>query len=206
MTETPTYAYLGRWNYSLHKPVLDREWITEDEARAGLEAGIIRCDIVPGYVQGHEHERPRPRTPWVITAFGSGAMGFSVDFLTSGGSIARILEYKNVDGRLFLGSVTDYTYPDEDRYYRQSECTKFIYGITKPDGSGFLTINDKSQPTVVRLSIDQVDVSGNWLDRPAFGDWHVLLDPDLGTRLTAPSPAAAPTARRSLVSRLLRRA
>lgn len=66
----------------------------------------------------------------------------------------------------------------------------------KPDGTGFLTINDKSRPTVERLSIDQIDVSGNWLDYPAFGDWHVLLDPDFGARPASPCPDSEKKPRR----------
>jgi len=198
MTASPTYAYLGRWNYSLHKPVPDESWITEDEARSGLEAGVIRCDIVPAEVYTRRDETPRPSSPWVITAFGGGATGFSVNFLTQHGSIRRIVDYDNVDGRLFMGSVIDYTYPDDARWYAQYDCTQLFYGILKPDGTGFLTINDKSRPTVERLSIDQIDVSGNWLDYPAFGDWHVLLDPDFGARPTPPheeAPAPVPTKR-----------
>lgn len=188
MTESPTYAYLGEWNNELRTPTPLGPWITEEEARAGLEAGAIRCDIVPGYVQEREHERPRPHTPWVITAFGGGVTGFTVSHLSRHGSIQRIVEYDNIDGRLFVGGLIDYTYPDDTRWYAQYDCIKLLHGIMKPDGTGFLTINDKTQPTVERLSIDQIDVSENWLDRPAFGDWHVLLDPNFGTHPAAPTP------------------
>lgn len=111
MTESATYAYLGRWNYSLQEPVPDESWITEDQARAGLEAGVIRCDIVSGEVYTHRDETPRPSNLWVITAFGGGVTGFSVNFLTRHGSIQRIVDYENVDGRLFMGSVIEYIYP-----------------------------------------------------------------------------------------------
>ncbi|MFK3834610.1 hypothetical protein [Microbacterium sp. NPDC087868] len=135
MTDSATYAYLGRWNYSLQEPVPDESWITEDQARAGLEAG---------------------------------------------------------------GSVIEYIYPDDTRWYAQYDCAKLFHGIMKPDGTGFRTINDKSRPTVDLLSIDQIDVLSNWLGRPAFGDWHVLLDPDFGVLPTSPGTLSEQKPRRRL--------
>lgn len=49
-------------------------------------------------------------------------------------------------------------------------------GRFEPDGTGTLQIEGKSGPTTQRLSIDQMDVSGQWLDIPAFGDWSRLSD------------------------------
>ncbi|MFJ4254000.1 hypothetical protein [Microbacterium sp. NPDC090003] len=205
MTASPDYAYLGRWNYSLQEPVPDESWIPEAEAKADYDSCTVAFDIVDGDVNRFREET-RLIPPWVITSFGGVLSGFRVNHLTAQGSVRLDIHFEHVQGRLFLGTLLDYTYPDDDRYYRRSDSTQILYGIMNPDGTGFLTIDDKSRPTVERLSMDQVDVSNNWLDRPGFGDWHVLLGPDAGTRLTSPSPAAAPTARRSLVSRLLRRA
>ncbi len=195
MTDSPTYAYLGRWNYSLQKPVPDESWITEDQARADYASCTVCLDIVSGDTYT-VHEGTRPSPPWVITTFGGVLSGFRVHHLTTQGSVRLDIQYKHFEGRLFLSSVTEYTYPNDDRYYRRYECTNIVDGIMKPDGTGFRTINDKSRPTVDLLSIDQIDVLSNWLGRPAFGDWHVLLDPDFGARPTSPGPDSEKKPRR----------
>ena len=204
MTDSPAYAYLGRWNYSLQKPVPDESWIAADEAQAGLAAGAIRCDIVPGEVFTRRDERPRPSTPWVITAFGGGVTAFKVFTLEPRGSISRIVHFKNLEGRLFRSAVIEYTYPDATRFYAQYDCVSVRDARFKPNGTGFLTIDENSRPAVEQHSFDQIDVSGNWLDRPAFGDWHVLLDPDFGARPTAPHVEATDPAltKRPFVSSL----
>jgi hypothetical protein len=117
----------------------------------------------------------------VLTAYASGPVGFHVVFLNPAGSIWRIINYKNEDGRLFKWDVADYRYPDDAKRYGRDECTMLLTGKFNPDGTGSLTVNDKSKPTIDRLSMDQVDVSGHWLDRPEFGNWAQLVDPELGT-------------------------
>ena len=44
-----------------------------------------------------------------------------------------------------------------------------------------------SKPTVDRLSMDQVDVSGNWLDLPAIGEWGPLIHPGAGSMPGTPA-------------------
>lgn len=70
------------------------------------------------------------------------------------GSVWRIVDYKQEDGRLFKGSVYEYTDPDEAQRYRLKEARLKTHGIFKSDGTGNLLVDDKSQPTVDELSMD----------------------------------------------------
>jgi hypothetical protein len=176
-----SYAYLGRWNYKLNKPILGEEWISEEEARRAYEERTRMFDIVAAEIAQRQTEQPRPTPAWVLTSFADGPTAFNATFVNRVGSIWRIIEYDNQDGRLFKATVLEYTYPDETHRYRQDECTMLLTGGFNPDGTGSLTVNDKSKPTIDRLSMDQVDVSRHWMDRPEFGNWEHLTDPEFGT-------------------------
>ena len=179
------YAYLGRWNYKLNKPALGEEWISEDAARQMYEAQQGKFDVVPLAIADGQGGEPRPVPPWVLTAYAKGPLAFRVTFVNPVGSIWRMIDYKDVDGRLFKWVVVDYSYPDTTSRYRLDQNTMVVDGSFNPDGTGSLTINDKSKPTVDRLSMDQVDISKHWMDRPPFGAWEQLTDPEFGTTPSA---------------------
>ncbi|WP_448058443.1 hypothetical protein [Cellulomonas hominis] len=107
--------------------------------------------------------------------------GVRVQFFTPAGSVWRLIDYDNVDGRLFQQANVTYTYPDGTRRYRMGESTILVSARFKPDGSGSIEINDKSQPTVQRTRFKDADFSTFWMDWPAFEDWDQLANPDFGT-------------------------
>lgn len=178
------YAYLGQWNYSTNAPVPDYGWLSVDEARQRWDEGSKRFDVVRSSVHEAQTAGQAVVPPWVLTCW-EGGQAFTVSFLNAVGSVWRVIEYRREDGRLFKGAVYEYTFPDETRRYRAKEARLKTHGIFRPDGTGVLTVDDKSQPTVDRLSMDQVDVSANWMPVPDFGDWEQIVDPDY---------AAAPSA------------
>jgi hypothetical protein len=179
------YAYVEQWNAKVSLPILDKEWITEDTAREQYQSR--RFDVVPGFVLEGQEQEPRVPAPWVLTVWSEGVSAFTSVFYTPGGSVFRTIEWKDEGERIFKWIVVDYTYADDDAPHRLSDSTMIVNGKFNTDGTGTLTINDKSKPTVDRLSMDHVDVSGNWLDRPVFGEWEPLLDPGLGTMPGAPA-------------------
>lgn len=173
------FSYVEQWNDMTNSPIGGKEWISEDAARRLYRSK--RFDVVPAYVQDGQARDPRPPAPWVLTVWAGGVTAFKSVFYTPGGSMSRVVQWKDEGDRIFMWIVIDYTYADDTAPHHLSDSTMIVHGKFAPDGTGALEINDKSKPMVDRLSMDQVDVSGNWLDRPAFGQWGPLIDPGSGT-------------------------
>ncbi|WP_448058441.1 hypothetical protein [Cellulomonas hominis] len=122
-------------------------------------------------------ENNRPHHRWVMGFH----PGVRVRFFTPAGSLWRLIDYKYIDGRLFQQANVTYTYPDDTHRYDEDESTILVSARFKPDGSGSIEINDKSQPTVQRTRFKDADFSTFWMDWPAFEDWDQLANPDFGT-------------------------
>jgi hypothetical protein len=182
---TAEFAYVEQWNDMTNSPIGGATWISEDVARDRYRAK--RFDVVPGSAREGQRHDPPIAVPWVVTAWSEGVSAFTSVFYTPGGSVRRTIEWKDEGDRIFKWIVVDYTYADDTQRHSEWECAMIVKGKFNPDGTGTLTINDKSKPTVDRLSMDQVDVSGNWLDRPAFGEWGPLMDPGAGSMPGAPA-------------------
>jgi hypothetical protein len=172
------YAYLGQWNSMTGRPILDREWISEDEARAAYDDQTHGFDIVPRAVRDEAEAHGSSPTPWALSSSALGPLAFRVTFYLPTGSIFRIVDWKDEGERMFLWSVVDYLYPDQDTQYRRAQCLWIVRGLFNTDGTGTLSIKDKVASTLDRLSMDEVDLSGNWRDRPSFGDWAALVHTD----------------------------
>lgn len=178
------YAYLGAWNSRTKKPIAEEGWITPAEAQTKYDELTGHFEVVPYSVFEGQSADPRPATPWTVRFHSEGVWRFSSTFFDDHGSIYREISYKLVEERLFKASVVEYghVYGPGDGRHDRAQSTSLTRGRFAPDGTGTLEINDKSQPTVERLSIDQIDVSGHWLDVPAFGEWAALADPDFGVQ------------------------
>lgn len=181
-----TYAYLGAWNDWLNKPILDEGWFDEVEARARYESMREHFEVVPYAVFECQSQGPRPGTPWTVRFYSEGDTRFKSTFFDDYGSIYRVIWYALVDERLFKSEITEYTYDyNHDPGRRdEDECVLITNGLFRPDGTGTLRINNKSEPTIQQLSIDQIDVSAHWLDIPEFGHWDQLSNPSFGTPQT----------------------
>jgi hypothetical protein len=91
-----------------------------------------------------------------------------------------VVDYKFIDGKLFKWIFYAYEYPDEITKYGEHESTVVVKGKTEPNGDGLLTINDKAQPTVEKITFRDIPVDDLWMPLPKFGDWEDLANPSFG--------------------------
>jgi hypothetical protein len=157
------YRYLGRWNYLLNKPIGSQGWIDEAEAQRRYETGGDFFTVVDT----------------------DAGVGVAPKFVLAV-SPSRV----TVGGRLFQWITVNFEYPDESTKYAMDDSTLTVRGKTEPNGDGFLTINDKSKPTVEKISFHDIPVDDLWLPVPKFGEWQ-----DLTTR--TPGDAHHPSAAQS---------
>ena len=169
------YAYLGRWNQIMWQPILDEGWISEHEARAFYEQQSQAFSIVPAESRDAEGKVP---AAWALTAWSEGVAQFEVEFFSPSGSTVRVIDYQDFGDRTFKWIVHDYTYADDKRCYSRSDCVLVERAEFNPDGTGSVLVNDSSEPTTTRFEADNIDVSGHWMDRPVFGDWTNLINPN----------------------------
>ena len=171
--------YTTRWNRLTRRPTMDHAWVSPQEA-ATLYASDAGIDVVDAE---RRDEDGTPRPVWVI---GTSPVGFRVQLFTPGGAVARVVDWKRRDGRLWRDSSTEYLYPDEDTAYRMADATTIVDTVTRPDGTATLAYTDESGQTHVTEFAD-VATDGNWLDVPEFGDWGPLVNATLGASPGPPS-------------------
>jgi len=167
--------YATRWSTKTRLPTPDSRWLEEDEARAIYESGASMLEVVDAAVRD---EAGVPRARWVLGLGPSGRV--RAQFFTPAGSIWRSTDYDVVDGRLWRWISDDYTYPDDARRYVEFESTGHITATFRPDGTGTIDFIDHSKPDVDRARLTEAPVAGFWMDRPVFGQWDQLADPDYG--------------------------
>lgn len=167
------YRYLERWNFLQNEPALDEGWIDEAEARERFQTrssgfSFVNAEAGDGTVVPE----------FVIVASVESLLRFRCQFLNPAGSVTRVIDYKDVDGRLFKEQVIDYRYPDDKNRYPLRASTLTYTGVFETNGYGAVVINDKSQPTAQTREYRDVPVEGNWMPVPAFGEWENLTKPD----------------------------
>ncbi len=170
------YAYASAWNPTTGRPLAGHRWYTEDEARiafdlgAGLDVVRVACKRDDGAV----------RAWWVIGIAPGEAPMVRVQWFTAGGSVVRMSDYDNLDGRLFRGRSISYEYPDDARRYYLFEAVRRESARFRPDGSL------RAEQMVAAHGIDRFadetgqPVDGFWMDFPTFGDWELLGDVNYG--------------------------
>jgi hypothetical protein len=165
--------YAGRWNERLRKPIKGHDWLSAEEAaqRYAARAEFVAVDAT----RGPDGEL-RPR--WVL---GFGARGVRARFFTpGGGSIEQTTDYDDRDGRLWRWITRRYLYPDDARFYGQSESVAMYTAEFDPDGTGYIDFTEKGKPAVDRARMTDAPVSDFWLEWPEFGRWDDLADRDYG--------------------------
>ncbi|MFT3797988.1 hypothetical protein [Microbacterium sp.] len=120
----------------------------------GIELGKLgsRGSIDASYVWGAYYDPPKP-TPYV-----------------------------GDESRVFLGGMTWYVYPDEDRFYDRVDCSAHVSMDFRPDGyakEDQVIHHGFGQPSEVETrEFRNVDVSANWFAIPEFGDWDAFFHPE----------------------------
>jgi len=173
--------YTTEWNDWTGHPMPGHRWLEEGEARAIYEGCTSMLEVVDAAVRD---EARVPRARWVLGLSPSGRV--RAQFFTPAGSIWRSTDYDVVDGRLWRWISRDYTYMDDSVRHGRSEATFQIASEFRPDGTGTIDFIDKSKPDVDRARLTEAPVSRFWMDRPVFGQWDQLADPDYGIPSESP--------------------
>ncbi|NRD08956.1 hypothetical protein [Rathayibacter agropyri] len=86
------------------------------------------------------------------------------------------------DESVFLGQITWYLCPIEDKHIRRNQSTGHLTMQFREDGYAkeeIVTSDGFGKPDDVELREFQgVDVSANWFEIPEFGDWNCFFDPE----------------------------
>lgn len=160
-----TYRYGHTWNVRRGHPV---EEVDEVGARALFESGpqlsvsrIEEGQTVPDYtlILGVEGSHVRVRR------------------YDANGSITETFDYSFREGeeRLFLDNYKVYVYPD-DAASPQSFMDSVAHKawVFREDGTATCREVVKPAPDARITEYRDLDVSGNWRARPAFGDWDAF--------------------------------
>lgn len=186
-----TVRYTERWNDLLLQPIGGYEWIDASAARDLFENEPERGVMVVG---GSEHELTGEFKPRWVLGFGAGVR---VQFLDERGSLVRLIDYDVVEGRLWRWVTVDYVYRDAEQRWSRRDAVQKIETTVRPDGRGYLTTHDKTDPASRRLT-NTVEIvvpvkESYWLDWPAFGDWAGLATPGPSTWEVAGQPVPTRT-------------
>lgn len=98
-----------------------------------------------------------------------------VDWYTPGGAIARHVGYFAIDGepgQLFLSDATEYTYPDEERWYSRSQASALRLLHFRPDGYAESRTRLAAADSELVEEFTGVDVAPHWVAVPQWGDWE----------------------------------
>ncbi len=94
--------------------------------------------------------------------------------------------YDGDEARVFLGTITWYVYPQEERFYMRNASLGNVSMVFGVDGYGKeeqVTKRGFGEPADVETrEFRDVDVSANWFEIPEFGDWDDFFHPDRDRR------------------------
>ena len=156
------YLFGWTWHELLRQPIRE---MSEAQAKASWTKGPQVC-----VAAGPELEVGV--VPAYTLSMSARAEDVRVTHYTPAGSIEAVLDYETTEGRLFLMQVTEYLYPDQDRYYSQPQCTAVRSFFFRPDGTGDLRTNISAAEAVTVEEFSGVDVSRHWVDPiTTWGDW-----------------------------------
>ena len=181
---TEDVLYTTQWNDFTRRPVIRHRWLTEAEAREAYANRTV-LEVVDA-VSRDADGNPMPR--WVIGAGTTGRV--RVRFFTPPGSVWRSTDYDVIDGRLWRWICWTYVYPDQEARYERTEATRVIREEFLPDRTGSVQF-DERDGLLNKATFADAPVDGFWLDRPAFGDWTNLANPDYGVPTDTDWPTRA---------------
>ncbi|MGN8247326.1 hypothetical protein ACTHAM_001500 [Cellulomonas soli] len=148
-------------------------WIDAAEAQQRYESSASAFTAV-----GTDGVSPRPR--WALTVAVNRCV--RVVFLDPHRTRTRSVDYDWREGRLWRWITTDFEYPDRDRRYRRERAVRTTTAVFEPDGSARVQVIDRAVAADSKdvLTLEDAPVQGFWLERPAFGQWSDLINPEYG--------------------------
>ena len=190
---TQKYIYVDKVGAGPEHP--DKQWglyskiLTPEKAEARYTLNAMHRAKWFGVVLEHGNERPVaylqvcPRANGVVLQKlnRSGSIEASYTWVAYY-TPQKLLAYEGAEERVFFAGVTQYTYPDNDTFYRQNQSLKHTTISFRPDGYAKeekVTKHGFGEPSDVELSeFQNVDVSANWFTIPEFGDWTAFFHPE----------------------------
>ncbi len=169
--------YTTRWVATSRRPFPGHQWLSVGDARARWDAGYDAQGLVSVVDAATRDADGTPRPRWVI--FGSSTRRVRVEFFTPGGSVWRSTDYDAIGERLWRWISVTYVYPDPDARHLRSQATRTIKEKFRPDGTGTVRFDEKDG-MLHTAKLTDAPVDGFWLDRPPFGDWGDLTNPEYG--------------------------
>jgi hypothetical protein len=172
----PGVLYTGRWSDQTRLPFPGVGWYDEARARTIYDE---RSEFMCVVDASERLADDRPRQRWVVGVSETG--GFRCAFFTPAGTLYREIDYDPLDGRLWRATTLDYRYPDGEGY-SLSAVESLGHTIARffPDGSGTVRYAESGNPVGEEVDLHDAPVSSFSLDRPSFGDWSRLSDPEYG--------------------------
>ncbi len=193
-TMTQRYIYTDKIGAGPEHP--NKRWglfsteLTVEEAAARYALDAVRRSDWFGIVQAEPDEH-RPRG---FLQMCPRANGVELNKLDAQGSIvaaytwgayydpAKPQPYQGEEERVFLGGMTWYFYPEENRFFRRNQALSHVTMEFRADGyakEDRVTRRGFGEPSDVETrEFRDVDVSANWFRIPEFGDWDAFFHPE----------------------------
>lgn len=176
MSESTTLPvrYTTSWSTQTRRPHPGDDWLAPSAAeRVYAERGDVMV-VDASSIAPDDSLRPT----WLLSFAANGWV--RVSFFNPAGSLWRDSDYQPVDGRLWRQRVTDYAYPDDESFFLQMEAVRRVTTVFSPDGSADVEDVVTADRQARRAHLENLGLAGLWLDRPEFGDWLHLSEPNYG--------------------------
>jgi hypothetical protein len=174
---TKQYRYMNQWNSWTLRPIGSEPYLEEAEARDRYENGGNAFEVIP---------EPDPATGvprWQMRVY-TGDKSFTVWHFNKYGTITRLVGFRSniYGGRLFHDEVIDYFYPEEgsDTYQIRSKSSSHITVYIKPTGTSKIIYTNVIPGQEYVEERRGVPIDSYWAERPVFGDWEALANPNYG--------------------------
>lgn len=171
------YRYVNQWNRRLLRPIGGEPYLDEADARDRYENGGDAFEVIP---------EPHPETgvpAWSMRVF-TGDGSFDVWHYNEHGTTTRVVGFRVYDGRLFHDEVLDYFYPEDGSDARQTKSSSHITTYIKPDGTTKIIYTNVIPGQENVEEYRNVPIDSYWAERPAFGHWETLTNPNYGDTTT----------------------